>query len=59
MRFQNIIQRTYVFPNTVIPNFIFANFICKLKVFFKSFVRINYQKTVPIHKPKSIEFSQR
>ena len=35
-------QTTYVFPYTVIPYIIFTNFIRKTKIFFKSFIRVNY-----------------
>ena len=35
------IQRTYIFPKTIIPEPIFINFIRKIKIFFESFVIIN------------------
>ena len=44
MRFQNIIQRTYIFPNTIIPKFTFANFIHKLKILFNLLERITIKK---------------
>ena len=40
-RFQDIIQRTYIFPNRIIPNLIFTKLVRKLKIFSKSLVRTN------------------